>query len=272
MGNEAIRQGWNKAAEGYRNHLGHQLERIGEHLERILPREIPGPVLDLACGPGTVLFQLSRTRGGIQGVGCDFSLEMGKLARARNQGAQAVVADQDRLPFRREIFGGIVSSMGTIFSSNHDLQLREIGSILKQGGVFAFSAWGKREDCGLRRVSESVTMAWPHGSPEAVPPLDSPFAAGESEWLTTVAGESGLVLKRAVSDELVFSFDSVFEAAKSLFHTGRFALLLSNHPEREEELFQLTMEHFRPFQELSGKVSLSNRYHLFLFNKSEAVA
>jgi hypothetical protein len=79
--------------------------------------------------------------------------------------------------------------------------------------------------------------------------------------------EAGLELLRVESDDLVFDFPNILEAAKSLVHTGRFALLLKDHPEWIDPLTDLTMEHFSPYEEPSGRVRLSNRYHLFVLRK-----
>jgi SAM-dependent methyltransferase len=266
-----IRESWDHASKGYRDGLGSQLHRIAMRLENMLPDRFPGPVLDLACGPGTVLFYLSQKRRGVSGIGCDFSIEMGKIARERNPGVQAVVADQDCLPFRNESFGAVVASMGTIFSADHGLQLQMISQILRSGGLLGFSAWGEKKDCALRRVSEEVTKKWPHSTPEAVPSLDSPFASGMSDWMNKASSDAGLEVLKVESGDLVFDFENLSEAASSLVHTGRFALLLKDHPEWLEPLRELTLEHFYPYQESSGRVRLSNRFHLFLLKKKESV-
>lgn len=267
MGKTLIRESWNSASKGYRDGLGSQLHPVAIGLERLLPDRFPGPVLDLACGPGTVLFYLSQKRHGINGIGCDFSIEMGKLARERNPGIKAVVADQDCLPFRTGSLGAVVSSMGTIFSSDHGLQLKMISRILMNGGFLGFSAWGEKKDCALRRISEEVTKKWPHSTPEAVPSMDSPFSSGGSDWMEKASSEAGLELLKVESGDLVFDFPNISEAADSLVHTGRFALLLNNHPEWLEPLTRLTCEHFYPYQETSGRVRLSNRFHLFVLRK-----
>lgn len=267
MGKKLIRESWDNASKGYRDGLGLQLHPVAVGLANLLPERLSGPVLDLACGPGTVLFYLSRKCEGLGGIGCDFSLEMGKLARERNPGSKAVVADQDCLPFRSGSFAAVVSSMGTIFSSDHGSQLKMISRILMDGGLLGFSSWGEKKDCALRRVSEGVTKNWPHSIPEVVPSLDSPFAFGESDWMRKASLEAELELLKVESRELVFDFPNIFEAGNSLLHTGRFALLLKNHPEWEEPLTNLTREHFYPYQEPSGRVRLSNRFHLFVLRK-----
>ncbi|MDA8059646.1 MAG: class I SAM-dependent methyltransferase [Nitrospiraceae bacterium] len=262
-----IREGWDNASRGYRDGLGFQLRPIAVGVAKLLPESLAGPVVDLACGPGTVLFYLSEKCGDIKGIGCDFSFEMGKLARERNPGSRAVVADQDCLPFRSASLGAVVSSMGTIFSSDHAAQLKMISRLLMNGGFLAFSAWGEKKDCALRRVSDEVTRKWPHLIAEAVPSLDSPFSFGESGWIKNAATEAGLELLKVESGDLVFDFPGLAEAADSLVHTGRFALLLKDHSEWKELLTELTREHFIPYRENTGRVRLSNRFHLFLLRK-----
>lgn len=267
LGKKLIRESWDKSSRGYRDGLGAQLHPVALHLTALLPENLQGPVLDLACGPGTVLFYLSQKCQGVKNIGCDFSLEMGKLARERNPGASAVVADQDSLPFRKGALGVVVSSMGTIFSSDHGSQLKMISHSLRDGGILGFSAWGEKKDCALRRVSEEITKKWPYQPPEVVPSLDSPFSFGDSSWIRSASDEAGLKLLKVETRDLVFDFENVSEAANALVHTGRFALLLKNHPEWIEELTSLTREHFRPYSEASGRVRFSNRYHLFVLRK-----
>ena len=267
LGKTLIRESWDNASKGYRDGLGSQLHPVAIRLASLLPDTLPGPVLDLACGPGTVLFYLSRKRKGVKGIACDFSIEMGKLARERNPGVKTVVADQDCLPFREGSLGAVVSSMGTIFSSDHGSQLKMISKTLMDGGFLGFSAWGEKKDCALRRVSEEITKKWPHSTPEAVPSLDSPFALGGSDWLGRASSEAGLEVLKVESGDLIFDFQNISEAAHSLVHTGRFALLLKNHQEWLEPLTSLACEHFYPYQETSGRVRLSNRFHLFVLQK-----
>lgn len=262
-----IRNGWNRAAFSYRNGLGIQLEPVARHLANLLSPRFRPPVLDVACGPGTVLSFLCGT-GTALGIGCDFSLEMVRIARVRVGDALGVVADQDRLPFADASFGTVVSSMGTIFSSDPEAQIHEIARILESGGCYGFSAWGRPEECALRAVSESVIRDWPYPYDGQIPSLESPYSSGRTEWLESVSSRSDFVIEHVESGELAFRFGDRAAAAQAILGTGRFALLLAGAPGRKEELFERAREAFVPHADgTGGRVELSNRYHVFVFRK-----
>jgi SAM-dependent methyltransferase len=262
-----IRSGWNRAAVTYREGLGIQLEPVAKHLSGLLALHSMPPVLDLACGPGTVLTLLCG-KGDILGVGCDFSMEMVRIARARIGGALGVVADQDRLPFADASFQTVASSMGTIFSSDPEAQIPEIARILKPGGSYGFSAWGRPEECALRAVSEVVIREWPYPYEGEIPKLESPYSPGPTEWLEAVSARAGFGIDRVEPGELVFRFPDRDAAARAILGTGRFALLLEGAPGRERELFDRARTAFSPHADrTTGQVELSNRYHVFLLRK-----
>ncbi len=267
-GSAPIRNGWEKAAHGYLKGIGAQLEPVSGHLAKMLRPVLSPPVLDLACGPGTALKHVWRDVPGFSGLGCDFSREMVGIALDRVSGARGVVADQDLLPFAPESFGSVVSSMGTIFSSAPERQIPEIARILKPGGAYGFSAWGRAEECALRGVSESVIREWPHPYEGRIPSLESPYSAGMTGWLESVARPSGFRIDRVDSGTLTFRFPDRDSAASALLATGRLALLLRNAPARSDlgkELFERARDAFSPHADSgTGAVSLSNRYHLFV--------
>lgn len=259
-----IRLGWERAAPRYREGLGIHLEEIAGRLADLLAPLSPSPVLDLACGPGTVLSALQQKNAIQNSVGCDFSLRMVEFARKTAAGCCGVVADQDFLPFAPESFGTVVSSMGTIFSRDPTSQIREIGRILKPGGKYGFSAWGKPEETALGAVSRKVIDDWPYSYKGQIPPLESPYSSGRSAWLGHHGGEAGLTVDKVVSDRIVFRFPDTVAAAKAIIGTGRFALLLDGEG-REEELLARAMDAFLPHRDpATGRVELENRYHLFV--------
>ncbi|MHB1286577.1 MAG: class I SAM-dependent methyltransferase [Leptospirales bacterium] len=267
-----IRKGWETAAHAYKEGIGPQIEPVSVHLSEVLRAVLAPPVLDLACGPGTALRHVWRDDPGFSGFGCDFSREMVKIARGRVRGAGGIVADQDLLPFAAESFMTVVSSMGTIFSSDPGRQIDEVARILKPGGVYGFSAWGRAEECELRGVSETVIQGWPHPYEGWIPPLESPYSSGRTSWLESVSARAGLRIDRVESGSVTFRFPDRDSAARALLGTGRFALLLRNDPDRPDrgdELVERTRAAFTPHADpYSGVVLLTNRYHLFVLARN----
>lgn len=265
-----MRRGWEQAASSYREGLGIHLGEIGKKLSLLLAPFPSGPALDLACGPGTALEGIRKIQGQVVGVGCDFSFSMVRYACQSVPGSRGVVADQDELPFAPESFEGVVSSMGTIFSRDPGKQLGEIGRLLRPGGKFGFSAWGKPEETALGEVSRSVIGAWPHPYEGHVPPLESPYSSGRSVWLEERCASASLVVKEVVPERIVFRFPDVDAAARALVGTGRFSFILEGKENLEEELLERTRQAFSPHRDpLTGRVELENRYYLFALVKQE---
>jgi SAM-dependent methyltransferase len=270
-GGQTIRGGWERAAADYRKGFGLHLEEIAHRLAALLPASLPSPVLDLACGPGTVLWALKGRQRPDRSVGCDFSHRMLGFSRERVALSHGVVADQDLLPFAPQSFGTVVSSMGTIFSRDPEGQIRTISRILVPGGIFGFSAWGRPEETELGAVSRRIVADWPHPFDGTLPPLESPYSPGRSDWLDRVAGQTGFSVREVVSHWHRFRFPGTRSAAEAIAGTGRLALLLAGRPDLREELIGRAEAAFLPHRDpASGRVELSNRYHLFVLERKKA--
>ncbi|MHB1605737.1 MAG: class I SAM-dependent methyltransferase [Leptospirales bacterium] len=267
-GSMPIRKGWEKAAQAYKDGLGVHLQPVATHLAELLRPVLRFPVLDLACGPGTALKNVWNDAREGAGVCCDFSREMVDIAKRQVRGSSGVVADQDCLPFAQGAFKTVVSSMGTIFSSNPEQQIQEISRMLSQGGVYGFSAWGRAEECDLRGVSESVIAGWPHPYEGSIPSLESPYSAGRTDWIESVSRKAGFRIERIESGRLTFRFRDRHEAARALVGTGRYALLLQDLPDSpvfEKELLERASLAFSPHTDpVTGSVSLVNGYSIFV--------
>jgi len=96
-----------------------------------------GLVLDLACGTGRHLIELSKV--GYDVIGLDISVTLLKIAKNRWHGAQLVRGDMRFLPFKQQTFAAAISmdqSFGYLPSSKDDLQsLHDLHAILERSGV-----------------------------------------------------------------------------------------------------------------------------------------
>ena len=105
-----------------------------------------GAVLDLACGAGRHLRELSA--GGVPVVGLDLSRVLLADAREASPGALLVRADMRRLPFRDAAFGGLTSfftSFGYFRTRDEDLTvLREVRRVLETTGTFMLDLFNAR--------------------------------------------------------------------------------------------------------------------------------
>jgi len=92
-------------------------------------------VLDLGCGTGKTLSELNRF--GFKAVGYDISASMLKIAKKRCQTILLVKGDAKVLPFPSDTFDMVVTNGVWHHFSDIESIIREIGRILRRGGLFA---------------------------------------------------------------------------------------------------------------------------------------
>ncbi len=104
-----------------------------------------GLVLDLGCGTGNYTLELIKRQ--IKVIGLDASFSMLLLARKKLPSAYHVQADALFLPFKDNLFDGVLSITLFEFLSSPQTVLREVYRILKPGGevvigtMNTFSLW-----------------------------------------------------------------------------------------------------------------------------------
>ncbi len=88
-------------------------------------------VLDVGCGPGTYLEQL--TARGIDAVGLDLS--EGMAGEARRSGAAAAVGDAGRLPVRSGAVDGVLAAHMLYHCPDVDAAVAELARVIRPGGA-----------------------------------------------------------------------------------------------------------------------------------------
>ena len=97
-------------------------------------------VLDVGTGPGGLLVELARLRGGIHVVGIDPSADMvdhatRRLAKAGLTGrAEARLGTAENLPFPDESFDAIVSTLSSHHWAEPDAAIADQARVLRPGG------------------------------------------------------------------------------------------------------------------------------------------
>jgi len=152
-----------------------------------------GRVLDLACGTGLVAREVSATEGIRSGIfGVDFSPEMLSVARkvaAEASGIRFTLADAASLPFPDGTFDAVLCQQGLQFFADRPLVLREIGRVLRSGGVFGASVWGREaENAYFAAIHRAVDR---YLGKEAGRMFEAPFALGEPELLKSLLDDAG---------------------------------------------------------------------------------
>jgi SAM-dependent methyltransferase len=116
----------------------------GALVERI-PRNLAGPVLEVACGTGVVTRALrARLPAHCELVATDLSPAMLDYARERHAALPQTtwcVADAMDLPFGDGVFGAVVCGFGFMFPPQPATALAQARRVLAAGGRLFFSVW-----------------------------------------------------------------------------------------------------------------------------------
>ena len=106
-----------------------------KQLVAAVARQNPARILDLACGSGDVTSMLRAALPKTQVIGLDFSRPL--LAQAKARGLPELAeADALQLPFSDGSFDAVTIAFGLRNFSDRAAGLKEIGRVLKPGGVF----------------------------------------------------------------------------------------------------------------------------------------
>jgi len=128
-------------------------------------------VLETACGTGIVTERLVARLGG-QGsvVATDLNQPMLAYAAAKLRGIAHVEwksADGTKLPFDDRSFDAVVCQFGLMFFPDKAAGVGEALRVLKPGGRFLLSVWGRLEDNPVQRIThETVATFFPSNPPQ----------------------------------------------------------------------------------------------------------
>lgn len=149
-----LRRRYDETAEVY----DRRYEGIQRAKYRVVMRNLPGEIgniLDLGCGTGMFLRELSSRAGFV--VGVDASPEMLEVARCRVGKAELVLADADALPFTDESFDAVVSV--TLLQNMPDpaKTVGEVARVLRPSGVVVLTVLKRKHT--LEELEEWVERA-----------------------------------------------------------------------------------------------------------------
>ena len=142
----SVKKSFNRAAKSYDNAAILQEEVLSRLLQRLqYIRHQPETILDIGCGTGKAIRQLQKTYPGARLVGMDLALQM--LLQSQNRFSllsrkRLVNADMEQMPFNRDAFGLLFSSLALQWCNDLGATLRELARISKPGGMLLFSSFG----------------------------------------------------------------------------------------------------------------------------------
>lgn len=144
----------------YANAFVYSRKRLAKLLDRYLPTKGDGlRALDVGCGPGVYMGILAER--GFDVAGVDGSPEMLALARENNPGAALHQSDVETLPIATASVDLVLCIEVLRYLPDPSITIREIGRVLKPGGVCiatASPAFGLNGYLLVNRVAERLPM------------------------------------------------------------------------------------------------------------------
>lgn len=135
-----------------------------EYLTSALP-DLPAPkILDLACGTGDLCFRAQRRFPDAEILGIDLTREMLILAqqRATIEGPDIRFLEGDiaQLPFPDASFDFVTGGYALRNAPDLVQAIKEIGRVLKSGGMLAILDFAKPEHPALQKFQQCLLAAW----------------------------------------------------------------------------------------------------------------
>lgn len=153
-------------------------------------------VLDIACGPGTVI-RLAAERVGPEGkaLGADISPEMLEVAKSKGPipgAAHLEFVESPAAPLNvpDESFDVVTCQQGLQFFPDRVEALKEMRRALKPDGLLALAVWGSLDQCPLWGAIHQALQATL--STETADMMKAPFSLNDPDELRSLCEEAGL--------------------------------------------------------------------------------
>jgi ubiquinone/menaquinone biosynthesis C-methylase UbiE len=160
--------------------------------------------LEIACGTGELMYELSRRATLVTGVDRSPSMLGSASRKLLPQNVSLAVADALRLPFRDASFDTVVSTFPASFIASAGV-LNEVARVLEPGGYFVVVVSARFTRFQWRRPFIHPVLRLAYGSsssmnrwPEEL--LSHPRMPGEWQDLPTREGEAFVWIARRVDD------------------------------------------------------------------------
>jgi ubiquinone/menaquinone biosynthesis C-methylase UbiE len=136
------RQEYDRQAAAYDRRWAQYLRYSTEPILKLLDLHSGETLLDVGCGTGALLDQISRQGGAALIYGIDASEGMLQRARARlGSHVHLIQADVTALPFASKSFSTVVSTSSLRYWADPGGGIREIARVLQPGGRLLLLDW-----------------------------------------------------------------------------------------------------------------------------------
>ena len=182
--------------------VGATLQIIGEDLCEAMDLRSGHKVLDVAAGNGNVT--LAAARRWCDVTSTDYVPALLAKGRERAQAEGWTIdfkeADAEALPFANESFDAVVSTLGVMFTANHDKAAAEMLRVCRRGGKIGMANWTPEGFIGQLFKTIGKHMAPPPG-------VKSPALWGTQAHLSHLF-EAKAASLQIVSKEFTFRYRS----------------------------------------------------------------
>jgi ubiquinone/menaquinone biosynthesis C-methylase UbiE len=238
-------------------------QRVTETLtdihERVIDRLDPQPGdrwLDVATGTGAIAERAAARGANVTGLDLAPALIETASERAREQGLaiEYVVHDCEAMPFDDGSFDKVSSTLGVMFSPDHESAAKELARVTRSGGGIALANW--TPEGGLGRMFAMMAPFQP-----AKPP-SSPFDWGREERVRELLGDAfDLEIEEHVSTLTLADGEEYWQLFSTSYGPTK-TLADSLDDERREEFHRTWVDFFDREYATNGKVEHTREYLL----------
>jgi ubiquinone/menaquinone biosynthesis C-methylase UbiE len=170
-------EGWSRVADKYDSTWSSSTRQFIRPLLDAATVSAQMSILDVGCGPGYVSAGAAE-RDAIP-IGLDFSKEMIAIAQRMFPRIEFREGDAQNLPFADASFDRIVANFALLHLAEPERAMAEAARVLKSGGRFAFTTWGKVSENPFVKLVDDAIHA--HGNADVDLPSGPPFYLFENE-------------------------------------------------------------------------------------------
>ena len=228
--------------------------------ELVVERLAPGPGktwLDLACGTGAVAERAAAAGAAVTGIDIAPALIETARERAAAQGLPIDyrVGDCEDLDVPDASADAISSTLGIMFSPDHEAAAAELARVARPGARLALAAWTPTS--GIADIFKLMSPFQP------APPPSNPFEWGDEAIVAELLGDAfELTFEHHVSPYYAPSGEAYWELFASSY--GPTKTLAENLGERREELRAAWVGFMESNHRTNGQITHPREYLLVL--------